>query len=683
MINSVDPNRKITYGAVKDVVPQNVNAKLPQGVQNYDPKEQVDNSVVGSISGGIMDTEGLKPWQIALSVVGAIGVVFGGSAILRKLVKNNQVFKMGEKLDDVYNALKKTKTGTKLGEFKNFFSDKIGTKFKNSSVGELFKKDASGLRPNMMRGEQTMAQTQIKGSKFEACDEITDALQGILNGGKEPTGFGKVVAWIRKPFLAVGEHIGYVKKGGLRFEGEEGLRNLIEQSGNGNKADELIDLLKKYNENSSDMELKFKVKDEFMPVLKDFFGINKEGNITEIMNGAKNTDFTQRICPGLTHEVNMLNAVKNMMILDGQGAKTPLGRGAQKFLLKAVEAPTNGIMSRSKIGLIMALGIYFGIVNKIQKAPKGEKVSTAADEVSSDIGAYMMLPVNASLMYGLASFKNLGLSTEQIKNYRTKLKDLNINYKEAASKVDKQGIIKEFKNLRKTTYANGKWWQKILRIPGQIMAFGLEKGPGQTKVRGFLGGALRCITMLFVLSPLLIKPIRKVTSKIFGETTEMKNEKQEKAEKKAQKQQEKELRKLQKQNPTIPMSEEELTQKLLENPAVLQKLQNDPQLLEQVSNNPELLMQMLNESQAQQAQPQQAAQVQPQVQPQVQQTPQVQAQTQPKTSYLSPSLQQKVNKPQGQVSQAQLQTQQKTNNDTKYSGPKYEYLNGIQSKNKI
>ena len=139
------------------------------------------------------------------------------------------------------------------------------------------------------------------------------------------------------------------------------------------------------------------------------------------------------------------------------------------------------------------------------------------------------------------------------------------------------------------------------------MAFGLEKGPGQTKIRGFAGGALRLITMLFVLSPMLIKPIRAAASKVFGETTEYKKEKEEAKAKKAEKEQQKELKKVQKQNPqaTIPMSEQELTQKLMENPEVLQKLQNDPELLQQVSNNPQMLMDML----AQNAQAQQQAQI--------------------------------------------------------------------------
>ena len=96
MINSFDPNKKLSYGAVKDVVPQNVNAKLPESIQNYDAKEQVNDSMVGSISSGLMDTEGLKPWQIALSIVGAIGIVYGGSAILRHFVKNNGISILNE-----------------------------------------------------------------------------------------------------------------------------------------------------------------------------------------------------------------------------------------------------------------------------------------------------------------------------------------------------------------------------------------------------------------------------------------------------------------------------------------------------------------------------------------------------------------------------------------------------------
>ena len=102
---------------------------------------------------------------------------------------------------------------------------------------------------------------------------------------------GKTANILKKPILSlknffldkIAPKIGYVKKGGTRFKGEEGLRDLIKQAGHEGEADDLIKLLKNYNDNPKDMELKFMVKDKFMPIFKDFFGINKEGKISEIM----------------------------------------------------------------------------------------------------------------------------------------------------------------------------------------------------------------------------------------------------------------------------------------------------------------------------------------------------------------------------------------------------------------
>ncbi|MBE7706176.1 MAG: hypothetical protein E7Z91_02905 [Cyanobacteria bacterium SIG30] len=588
MLNSVNTKNNIAYGAVKDVVPQNVAQKLPEGIQNIDAKETVNDSFIGSVGGGMFDTQGLKPAQLILSVLGAAGLVFGGSALLRRFVKNNGIFKMGEKLDDIYDKLKTTKFGEFCKNIKSKFSGKFGDKLKNSSFGKLFGKDANGVRPNMMRPEVSMVQMYTKGSKFEACDEITDALTTMLNGGPKQ---GKISQFFTKN---IGEKIGWVKKGGTRFSGEEGVRNLIKLSGHADEADDLIKLLKKYSENATDVELKFQVKDKFVNVLKDYFKVNGKGKMSDLMGKAVNTDLTQRVKIGMTHEVNMLNALKNMLILDGKGARTPLGQGAQKFLLKAVEGPTNGIMSRSKSGLAMALAIYFGIFNKVQKAPKGEKVATAGEEMTGDIGTYMLMPVTSGLMYGLASFKNLGVDA---KNYKTQLKALNDKFKLATNNVDKQAIIKEFKNLKKATYSQGTWWQKILRIPGRILSFGLEKGPGGkigNKVKGIAGGALRFATFMFALSPLLIKPIMAVSRKLFGKTSEVKKQEEEARLQKEQKK----LRKEQLKNGAnqFNMSQEELAQKLMQNPAVLERLQNDPALLEQVAQNPAMLEQLINEA---------------------------------------------------------------------------------------
>ena len=42
--NSNNYQNVLNYGAVKDVVPQQINEKLPQNVQNFDAKDTVGNN---------------------------------------------------------------------------------------------------------------------------------------------------------------------------------------------------------------------------------------------------------------------------------------------------------------------------------------------------------------------------------------------------------------------------------------------------------------------------------------------------------------------------------------------------------------------------------------------------------------------------------------------------------------
>ena len=61
---------QMNYGAVKDVVPQRVNEKLPQNVQNFDVRETVnDNTAVKAVKDANMD-------PLTLGLTGAIWLAF-------------------------------------------------------------------------------------------------------------------------------------------------------------------------------------------------------------------------------------------------------------------------------------------------------------------------------------------------------------------------------------------------------------------------------------------------------------------------------------------------------------------------------------------------------------------------------------------------------------------------------
>ncbi len=290
------------------------------------------------------------------------------------------------------------------------------------------------------------------------------------------------------------------------------------------------------------MENKFAVYRKMEPALKKYFEYDKDkAKLIEFLSKGQTGDrFIQRVnIMGMTHNVDLGEAVKKVMILNGETGKSALGRLSQIFSLRAIEAVSNGVTSRAKFGLIMGLGIYWGIMKKIVNAPKGEKGKTAADEVVQDMGGYMMMPVNAAALYGAASLMNWGVKGKKdFAYFQKEAAKLAEDFAKATSKTGKNKIKTAYKKLVKEVYSQGKWYQKLLRKPASILARGLTPKPGGAvfnKLRGFSGGLLRFLGFMFVISPILMKPIISASRAIFGKTTEVKKEEAEEKARKANK----------------------------------------------------------------------------------------------------------------------------------------------------
>ena len=216
----------------------------------------------------------------------------------------------------------------------------------------------------------------------------------------------------------------------------------------------------------------------------------------------------------------MSDALKKVAILKGDGAKTGLGQKAQQILLRGVEGMSNGVTSRSLMGLLMGLGIYNGVFNKAQDAPKGEKVSTFAEEAVGDMGSYMLFPVAGSLLYGASTLKYLGSKSSQIATYKDGLKKLS---EQAANGLSKADVKAQYKALKQGLNKGVKWYQKPIRALANFLSTGLEDNPVNGKVlkklKGIGGGAMRFALVMFAISPLLIKPVMAACHKIFGKPT--------------------------------------------------------------------------------------------------------------------------------------------------------------------
>ena len=207
--------------------------------------------------------------------------------------------------------------------------------------------------------------------------------------------------------------------------------------------------------------------------MKKFFGYeakDKAELIEKLSKGQTGERFIQRInLMGLTHKVDLGEAVKKIMILYGETAQTGLGKALQQGSLRSIEGVSNGVTSRAKFGLIMGLSIYWGIMKRIVNAPKGEKVKTSVDEVVPDMGGYMMMPVTAGVVYGAASLRNWGVKPESVEKFKKGAEDLTKQFAQTNDKASKKVIKNAYKALKKEVYSQGKWYQKLIRKPLEIL----------------------------------------------------------------------------------------------------------------------------------------------------------------------------------------------------------------------
>ncbi len=448
-------------------------------------EETAKNSWAGSVMEGFGFGGKFDPAKFALSVLGAVGVVFGVSGLMNKFIKSGGIFKMGSKIDGFVDKLMKNRTIKNVSDSASKTFGDLKKKFAKTDLGKLFSD-----KSNLIQPKNDMAKLFMKGTYGEAVDEVTDALEFMVK------------------------------------ENPSKLKNILTKAGCKD------DVIKKMMTSISDIPKgdaleKFNVFNEISPHLKKYFSFDKNGKeLIDFLSKGEVEKVTQKVRIPLfplpikaAHEVNLGEAIKKVMILDGYGAKTGLAKETQKILLRGAEAVSNGVTSRSKMALMMGLVIYAGVMNKSLNAPKGEKTATFAEEAVGDMGSYMLFPIAGSLLYGAASLKYWGMKSEQIQLYRSGLKDL--SEKAAKGLVDKQGINNAYKTLQKSLYKDSKWYQKPFKKLASVLATGIEAKPGSiaSKLKGFSGGALRFGIIMFGLSPFLIKPIIKACHAIFGKPT--------------------------------------------------------------------------------------------------------------------------------------------------------------------
>lgn len=549
----------INYGAVKDVVPQQVSEKLPQSIQNYDVKERVeDNPAVKAAQNANFD-----PFTIGLTGAIWLGFAQGCQFLNNKLNcdwDKSWLGKIGKKAENLAQKHLKNNGNKRIRTFINNLVDK-------SAILRSLK------TPTMP--QNSMAISQARGITGYIMSDVSSMLGYHLKNGH-------------------GDDILKLVNGMNDFKGKTGKEAL----------DYIDDLFKNCEQN----------KAQIQELIKRLSNSDIKVSVDNLVNGKRikipNIPFLKR--KGSFKEMaNKLNAVfKNDAALGKE--VTALGKSMPKQALKTLEGLTNG-GAGGKLLIVIQAAIFAQAIKKAIDAPKGEKLSTFTENIANDFGFFLSLPLQVKSSHLLGGLKYIGINgaknaTEQaqnVKTYRNMIKELNKKVTEGTiSHID---YLKESKKIKDFLKGDSKWWQKPFKTLGKIFSTGLDaetikpfidtadksfgtsvfngikniankiKGPG-------LGTVLRFAVGTMVVGPIIAKGITKISHLIFGRPSKSVLDKEDDEKKTKDK----------KQTNPLNMTQEEMMQKLAANPELIKKMETDPQFLNQLLENPELLTKYLN-----------------------------------------------------------------------------------------
>ncbi len=259
---------------------------------------------------------------------------------------------------------------------------------------------------------------------------------------------------------------------------------------------------------------------------------------------------------GLNNSKNVRLSLLNnkLKAVTSKIANSTLGNILPKSLLKSKDFLTFG---GGLFSLYFTASALVNAGKAAKEAPKGEKKSTFMHVLSEQYLGLLLFNPSIKLLYNIGGNKYRGMTVEArtaLKNLvastnsnpsitREGLKIAKIQKKLLLKGVDKDQVaqlsgkgLKEVKSLAKTLKKQGtkiKLWEKPLKLMGKILSSGLDdirknryiKIPKINKsvklptIKGFLAGFGRFAIIMFVLQPLLQKPLTKLCHKVFGEPT--------------------------------------------------------------------------------------------------------------------------------------------------------------------
>ena len=599
MVQGFQPQmQNISYGAIKDVAPQQVVQKLPENVQNFDVQDTFENnSTVQMVTSKSAD---LKTGAMTAGIWGGF---IGLRSLLDKVTAGEwdksllgKVTNFGDSLSTGVNkitfgltgkAAKGFKSGT--GKAAKFLTDKFDfaaafkTPFKYEAAEAI--KQGNGMAGRLFNDDILNAVTR--------CDETK--LVKIF--GKLDDFKGMDASQIIEKFQKIGTNP----------LGKE----------NAKVVNDIMDAFAKSGET-------FKISHFNLPI------------------GGKKLSMTGKFNPLKIFEVKMPGssiANKYKTLSKTSAGKTALGKNLAYVSSSATEGLTSCVVG-GKVAPLIQAAIVANAIKKAMDAPEGQKLATFMDEMVPQAAFFMTMPYTTKSLASIGgSLKYLGMSGEvdkeflkQVKKSPELIKKLGLDGKDLSNlaKGDRQVInvehfrqtvkslndkIKagsldgvqyqaELKNIKKIFNGNTKWYQKPFKAIGKILGGGykaetvmpfikengnkiadmLSKAKYKLKTTG--GGALRFIAVMFVISPLIAKPITAITHKIFGKPYDADAEAKKKQEEEAKKAQEEAFK-------NLNMTEEQLMAKLQAHPEIIQAIQSDPEIMAQIQQNPMLLLQLI------------------------------------------------------------------------------------------
>ena len=611
----------IPYGKVKDVMPNNINQKLPENIQNLDAVEIANSNDAVAAAGKIDRKSALLTLPIFASFVG-----------LRSLNDTNKPFGFaGEYEKSFFGKLAKAGDFISRGISK-IIPDSIenGVKTKASSAKNWVIEHSSIARSmtTPLRLENSMARKEANGIFARVMTDNADMFTKGFNGGAKEIGeiFGtNTTFWKRLQELGIekattSEGAREILAKALNEVGEVSIKD----PKNKKYIEEIIENLSKSAEKIKIDKWKLplgkgkKIPIGKIPVLGKAMTLNVP--MSEISNKMRATS-------GINPKTGAAAAL---------GATT-LGKVLPSAFSKIYEGLTSNVVGGKLVPIMQAYFLAKAIV-AASKAPKGKKLATFMDEETGMVTFLFTMPLATSILKKVGGTKYIGLDkavkgaatnkaaqSEGVDILRNSFKTL--NEKIASGSISRGEYVEETKKLKNMLKGkiDGKgvvrFWQKPIKALGRILGSNYNKETikpfietavpenansltklgisvanrasnflykiksGKNILGNTPGGLLRFGLVMFALSPLLSKPIKWVVNKIFGKPYDAEAEKKEQA-KKAQEE-------AVKNNPFTKMTEQELYTLLNKNKDAMEKAQNDPKLMQELTSDPQKLYDFL------------------------------------------------------------------------------------------